>query len=271
MDSGISSGWRADGRWAMIGCCWRMVRLRVHFPVQEWELVGVKTLRSVADYQAVLGYLGNVRRVVVVGSGTLALETVETLRQRSFEVCHLLRHHILWAEVLDATASDLVLQQVEHDGVDVRLAQEVAEIVGIDGRVSGVITRQGQHIPCEMVIIAIGIQLMIHFIQRSGIACGRGVQVDGAMRTSVPDIYAAGDVVETYNPLTKRSGLLGQWFPTIQQARTAAYSTARYPGQQQRGLRHARQLSERHFLVRPRFCLDWFNQRAGLSLLCTAR
>ena len=50
------------------------------------------------------------------------------------------------------------------------------------------------------------------------------MQVDGAMRTSVPDIYAAGDVVETYNPLTKRSRLLGQWFPTIQQARTAAYS-----------------------------------------------
>lgn len=187
-------------------------------------LTGVTTLRTVSDYQAVLGYLGNVRRAVVVGSGTLALETVESLRQRGLAVSHLLRHRVLWAEVLDATASDLVLQQEEHDGVDVRLEQEVAEIAGQDVRVSGVLTRQGQHIPCEMVILAIGIQPDIEYIRRSGIACGRGVQVDAAMRSSVPDIYAAGDVVESYNPLTGRSRLLGQWFPAIQQARAAAYS-----------------------------------------------
>ncbi len=188
------------------------------------QLAGVTTLRSVADYQAVLAYLGKVRRVVVVGSGTLALETVEMLRYRGLQVSHLLRHQILWSEVLDATASDLVLQQEEHDGVDVRLEQEVAEIVGKDGCVSGVVTRQGQHIPCELVLIAIGIQPNIDFIRRGGIACGCGVQVDASMRTSMPDIYAAGDVVESYNPLTGRARPLGQWYPAIQQGRAAAYS-----------------------------------------------
>ncbi len=188
------------------------------------QLAGVTTLRSVADYQAVLAYLGNVRRVVVVGSGTLALETVEMLRYRGLQVSHLLRHQILWSEVLDATASDLVLQQEEHDGVDVRLEQEVAEIVGKDGCVSGVVTRQGQRIPCELVLIAIGIQPNIDFIRRGGIACGCGVQVDASMRTSMPDIYAAGDVVESYNPLTGRARPLGQWYPAIQQGRAAAYS-----------------------------------------------
>lgn len=188
------------------------------------QLAGVTTLRSVANYQAVLAYLGNVRRIVVVGSGTLALETVEMLRHRGLQVSHLLRHQTLWSEVLDATASDLVLQQEEHDEVDVRLEQEVAEIVGRDGYVSGVVTRQGQHIPCELVLIAIGIQPNIDFIRRSGIACGRGVQVDAAMRTSMPDVYAAGDVIESYNPLTGRARPPGQWYPAIQQARAAAYS-----------------------------------------------
>ncbi len=188
------------------------------------QLAGVTTLRSVADYQAVLAYLSNVRRVVVVGSGTLALETVEMLRRRGLPVTHLLRHQTLWSEVLDVTASDLVLQQEEDDGVDVRLELEVAEIVGKDGCVSGVVTRQGQHIPCELVLIAIGIQPNIDFIRCSGIACGRGVQVDAAMRTSMSDVYAAGDVIETCNPLTGRARPLGQWYPAIQQARAAAYS-----------------------------------------------
>lgn len=188
------------------------------------NLVGVTTLRTIANYQAVLGYLQQIRRVVVVGSGTLALESVEVLRQRDYQVSHVLRNQTLWSEVLDPTASDLVLQQERRDGVDLHLSEELAGIVGEQGRVSGVVTTRGVHIPCDMVIIAIGIEPITDFIQQSGIACGRGVRVDGAMRTNVLDIYAAGDVVEMTHPLTGRTRVIGQWYPAVQQARAAAYS-----------------------------------------------
>jgi pSer/pThr/pTyr-binding forkhead associated (FHA) protein len=75
-----------------------------------------------------------------------------------------------------------------------------------------------------MVIIAIGIDPIIGFVKSSGIPCGRGVQVDDAMRTSAPDVYAAGDILETTNAMTQRTRVLGQWYPAIQQARAAAYS-----------------------------------------------
>ncbi len=188
------------------------------------NLPGVMTLRSVADYQEVVARLGTVRRVVVSGSGTLALETIETLRHRGFNVTHLLRRRTLWSEVLDATASDLVLQQERRDGVDVRLEDEIAEISGKNGRVSGVATTSGARISCEMVLVAIGIDPIIDFIKASGIPCGRGVKVDEAMRTSAPDIYAAGDVLETTDPLTGRARVIGQWYPAVQQGRAAAYS-----------------------------------------------
>ena len=199
------------------------------------DLAGVTTLRTVADYQLVQNRLGSVRRVVVAGSGTLALETIETLRHRGFQVVHLLRHRTLWSEVLDATASDLVLQQERRDGVDVRIEEEIAEVTGTKGipldksgdyrgQVTGVVTTGGARIPCDMVIIPIGIDPIIDFIKNSGIPCGRGVQVDSAMRTSAPDVYAAGDVLETTDPMTKRTRVLGQWYPAIQQARAAAYS-----------------------------------------------
>jgi NADPH-dependent 2,4-dienoyl-CoA reductase/sulfur reductase-like enzyme/pSer/pThr/pTyr-binding forkhead associated (FHA) protein len=188
------------------------------------NLPGVMTLRTVADYQDVVGRLGMVRRVVVSGSGTLALETIETLRHRGYNVTHLLRRHTLWSEVLDATASDLVLQQERRDGVDVRLEDEIAEITGKNGRVSGIVTTSGAHIACDMVIIAIGIDPIIDFIKASGIPCGRGVKVDEVMRTSAPDIYAAGDVLETTDALTGRARVIGQWYPAVQQGRAAAYS-----------------------------------------------
>ncbi|HLI09026.1 MAG TPA: FAD-dependent oxidoreductase [Ktedonobacteraceae bacterium] len=188
------------------------------------QLTGVTTLRTVADYQAVLRRLSVVRRVVVSGSGTLALESIETLRHRGYEVTHLLRRRTLWSEILDPVASDLVLQQERRDGVDVRLEEEIVEITGKDGQVCGVVTSRGEPIPCEMVLIAIGIDPLIDFIRQSGIACARGVQVDEAMRTSAPDVYAAGDVLEVRDPASGRARVLGQWYPAIQQARAAAYS-----------------------------------------------
>ena len=188
------------------------------------ELAGVTTLRTVADYQAVVSRLGTARRIVVSGSGTLALETIETLRHRGYQVTHLLRRRTLWSEVLDVTASDLVLQQERRDGVDVRVEEEIAGVTGKHGQVTGVVTTSGARISCELVIIAIGVEPNIDFIKSSGIPCGRGVRVDSGMRTSAPDIYAAGDVLETTDTTTGRTRVIGQWYPAIQQARAAAYS-----------------------------------------------
>ncbi|HEX7737753.1 MAG TPA: FAD-dependent oxidoreductase [Ktedonobacteraceae bacterium] len=188
------------------------------------DLQGVTTLRTVTDYQAVQQRLRQARRVVVSGSGTLALETIETLRHRGFEVTHLIRRRTLWSEILDLTASDLVLQQERRDGVDVHIEDEIAEITGKDGQVRGIVTTAGARIPCELVLIAVGVEPNIDFIKSSGIPCERGVIVDQEMRTAAPDIYAAGDVLETNDNLSGRKRVIGQWFPAIQQARAAAYS-----------------------------------------------
>jgi NAD(P)H-nitrite reductase large subunit len=187
------------------------------------HLAGVTTLRTVTDYQKVLGYLSNVRRVVVVGAGTLAVETIETLRRRGYQVTHLLRHRRLWSEVLDMTASDLVLQQELRDEVDVRYG-EIAEIRGKDGCVTDIITQDGTQIACELVLLCIGIEPCIEVARQAGIFCGTGVRVDGAIRTSAADVYAAGDLTEIVDPLTGQARTTGHWYPAIQQARAAAYS-----------------------------------------------
>jgi NADPH-dependent 2,4-dienoyl-CoA reductase/sulfur reductase-like enzyme len=188
------------------------------------NLVGVTTLRTVDDYKKVLNYLGYVRRVVVIGSGPLALESVEVLFQKGYQVTHLLRYSTLWPEVLDKTASDLVLQQEWRDGVDVRFEEDIAEIVGRSGHVTGVMTRKGALIPCDMVVVAIGIEPILDYLQESGIAFGRGVKVDGSMRANAPDIYAAGDVAEVTNAATGQTHVIGHWYAALQQGRAAAYS-----------------------------------------------
>jgi NAD(P)H-nitrite reductase large subunit len=188
------------------------------------QLAGVMTLRTIPDYQQILQRLAHTRRIVVCGSGTLALESAEGLRHLGYEVIHLLRYTTVWSEILDATASDIVLHEERRAGIEVRTEEEIAEIVGNNGQVAEVITTRGAHIPCDMVLIAIGIEPSIDFVRASGIACGRGIQVDAAMRTSIPNIYAAGDIVETTDPVTGKTRIIGQWYPAIQQAQIAANS-----------------------------------------------
>lgn len=188
------------------------------------ELDGVMTLRTLRDYQRLQERLTTARRVVVCGSGSLALETVETLCGRGFQITHLLRKHLLWSEVLDATASDLVLQEEQRAGVDIHLESAIAHIEGTHGAVTAVVTENGERVPCELVLVAIGIAPHVDYIRASGISCRRGVLVDQYFCTSAPAIYAAGDVVETVHAETNHARLVGQWYPAIQQARSAAYS-----------------------------------------------
>jgi NADPH-dependent 2,4-dienoyl-CoA reductase/sulfur reductase-like enzyme len=187
-------------------------------------LASVFALRTIADFQSVLQALETARRVVVVGAGPVALETVEILHHRAFQVTHLLRGRRAWPGVLDATASNLVLQQERREGVDVCAEEEIVEIVGKQGRVVGVITAHGARIPCDIVLAAIGAEPVIDFISASGIPCGRGVRVDHTMRTGAPDVFAAGDVAEVIDTITGQPRCIGQWYPAIQQGRTAAYA-----------------------------------------------
>lgn len=188
------------------------------------NLAGVVALRTIADFQAVRQWLEMSRKVVVVGSGPVALETVEILHHRGYHVTHLLRGRRLWPAVLDTTASGLVLQQELREGVDVRAGEEIVEIAGNQGRVVGVMTSSGSRIRCDLVIAAIGSEPAIDFIAASGIPCARGVKVDHTMRTGALDIFAAGDVAEVLDSITGQPRCIGQWYPAIQQGRTAAYA-----------------------------------------------
>jgi NADPH-dependent 2,4-dienoyl-CoA reductase/sulfur reductase-like enzyme len=188
------------------------------------KLAGVVALRTLADFQAARQWLETTRRVVVVGSGPVALETVEILHHRGYQVTHLLRGRKVWPAVLDTTASNLVLQQEIREGVDVRGGEEIVEIAGNQGRVVGVVTSSGSRIRCDLVLVAIGSEPVIDFIAASGIPCARGVKVDHTMRTGALDIFAAGDVAEVLDTITGQPRCIGQWYPAIQQGRTAAYA-----------------------------------------------
>ena len=194
-------------------------------PFAGAELSGVMTMRTLQDARAFMEDLrsGRVKRAVVIGGGPLALEWAQGLRARGADVTYILRGREFMAGILDKTGSDLVASRLRAFGCDLRMDEEVAEVLGDkQGRVRAVqLKNSGQKLDAQLVCAAIGIRMNTAFLKGSEIALGKGIPVDEHMRTSAEDVYAAGDIAEVYDPLVGAHRGLGLWEPARLQGRVA--------------------------------------------------
>lgn len=138
-------------------------------------------------------------QAVVVGGGLIGVELVESLHHHGVDVTFLVREPWFWPAALGKEEGDIVAEHLRSHGVDLRLEEEMAEImVDDDGRVRSVRTDQGNDIACQMLGIAIGVVANTEWL--TGVATppaiNRGVMVDRGFRTTLPNVWAAGDCVE---------------------------------------------------------------------------
>jgi len=186
-------------------------------PIKGADQKGVFTLRTLDDALAILDYLENHRQVVVIGGGLLGLEMARALRLREAEVTVIEFFERLLPRQLDLPGATLLKRQIESLGIKVLVNQSTEEILGRD-EVEGVKLKSGEVIAAEMVLIAAGIKPSLELAEQAGLKINKGVLVDDFLRTSHPEIFAAGDVVE------HRGRLYGIIPAAFDQARTASYN-----------------------------------------------
>ena len=189
---------------------------------------GVMTLHNLQDYLSLRRRIPEVDTAVVVGGGTHAIETVMGLLHYGIEVHWLIRSAAFLPRLLDDIASDMVLDAVRNAGVKVYTNTEVLGIVGRVGSVAGVVTDRQKMIPGQLVLTCTGTSPVTTLAETcdTPMLHGRGIYVDAQFRTSVRDVYAAGDVAALKNPLTGRYETQAQWYAaTIQGSTVAAAMT----------------------------------------------
>ena len=190
------------------------------------DLEGVIKLDNLADARRILKFARRRRTAVIVGGGITALELVEGFRARGLKVHYILRGDRYWSNVLDETESRIVEHRLKEEGVQVHYQTELAEILGKRGKVTGVLTTDGKRINCDIVGVAIGIQPRMSIADASGIKTDRGISVDEYLTTSDPDIFAAGDVAQVYDPTVGKAILDSLWGPARKQGYTAGLNMA---------------------------------------------
>lgn len=187
---------------------------------------GVHAYVTLGDHERLDRECRKGQRAVVIGGGLIGIELAEILRHRGLQVTFVIREDWYFPTALDSNESALVAAHMRGHGIDVRLKQGVAAIRRSDaGAVSGVTFDDGSSIPADLVVTAIGVVPNTVWLAGGPIALSPSgaIEVDDALRTSDPNIFAAGDCANvTWPDGSRRPEQL--WYTARDQGRTAGAS-----------------------------------------------
>ncbi|WP_425090409.1 nitrite reductase large subunit NirB [Tropicimonas sp. S265A] len=166
-------------------------------PLPGHDLDGVIAYRDLDDTNRMIDTSAKPgAKAVVIGGGLLGLEAAAGLRMRGMDVTviHIMGH--LMERQLDEAAGYLLRKALTDKGITVMCSANSKEIVGENGKVRALMLDDGTELPCDLLVMAVGIRPNVQLAQEAGLAVGKGIHVDDQMVTSDPDILAVGECVE---------------------------------------------------------------------------
>ncbi len=185
---------------------------------------GVMTLHRLQDYLDLRRRIPEVEEAVVIGGGVHAIETAMGLVHCGVRTHWLIRGDTFMPKMLDQPASQMVLEGVKQEGMQVYTNTEVTGVVGRVGAVAGVVTNRNEMIPCQLVLCCTGTSPSEELAKSCTVPVKfkRGILVNEKLRTSVRDIYAAGDIAALPNPQSGAYETRPQWYSAVLQGRAVA-------------------------------------------------
>jgi NAD(P)H-nitrite reductase large subunit len=183
-------------------------------PISGVEKGGVFTVRGITSADTIISHCSDKKNIVVVGGGLLGLETANSIRRPGMTVTVIELAQWLLHRQLDEAGGTLLKSMLTDRGLDIVLNDSVSSIDGGDS-VERVTLKSGRVIEADCVVISAGIRPSIKLARSAGCSVEKGVLVNDAMETSVPDIYAAGDAAE-------HGGMIyGLWQAAMEQGKCA--------------------------------------------------
>ena len=197
-------------------------------PIPGIDNKGITPLWTIPDMDRIVAAVhGGARRAVVVGGGFIGVEVAENLREQKLDVA-LVEMLPQVLSFLDPDMAAYAHQELLTYGVELHLGDGVASFAEGTGGGLMVTLSSGTQLTADLAVLAIGVRPNTQLAEQAGLAIGptHGVVVDDHLRTSDPDIYAVGDVVEVEQFVTKSRALIPLAGPANRQARIAANNIA---------------------------------------------
>ncbi len=186
------------------------------------DLDGVHYLRLLEDSDQIKAGFARANRVAIVGAGWIGLETAAAARAAGLHVTLLETAHLPLLRVLGPEVAPVIADLHRNHGVDLRCDVNVTELAGVAGAVTAVRLGDGSLVDADLVLVGVGITPNSDLARLAGLDVSNGIDVDEQLRTSDPDIYAAGDVANAYHPRLGRHIRVEHWANARRQGATAA-------------------------------------------------
>jgi len=198
---------------------------------------GVFTFTTFSDAERLAAKVEKGEKAVVIGGGLIGVSVAEALCKRGLEVTIVELKDRILNLILDEPASEIIENIIRQAGVKIITGETVQQILGKndnDGAVGAVVLTNEEELPCNLVVIAIGVVPRTELVAGTEVETNRGILVDKFMRASVPDVYACGDVAEAYDFIIDENRPLPLWPIAHLGGKVAGYNMAgkktEYPG-----------------------------------------
>ncbi|MFM2057356.1 MAG: hypothetical protein RLY71_1741 [Pseudomonadota bacterium] len=188
-------------------------------PMGQFQGPGAFVLRDANDGLAIREYSQQpqVRGALVLGAGLLGIEAAAALRQIGLDVLLLTHSDQVLDRQVDGAASELIISHLQRMGIETRRNTQIETLVrDPEGRLIGARLKDGHTLHAELIVACTGTRADVALAREAGLKVERGIVVDAQMRTSAPDVYAAGDVAEYLGQMP------GLWAIAAEQAEVAA-------------------------------------------------
>jgi NADPH-dependent 2,4-dienoyl-CoA reductase/sulfur reductase-like enzyme len=197
---------------------------RLYAPIPGAELGGVHDFKSLRAAERILDRIrrGEARTALIVGAGFIGMEVALLLASLGVRVTMVGRRGWVMPRMLDPETADIAARAMTARGIDLRLGVEATEFIDRDGAAAGVRLASDEVLTADLYAAATGVKPNVEFLQDSDIATGWGVTVDDHLRTNMPDVWAAGDIVEARDRASGEAYVHAIFPNAVEQARIAA-------------------------------------------------
>jgi NAD(P)H-nitrite reductase large subunit len=200
---------------------------------------GVYNFTTILDTQQIdeAITINKAQKAVVIGGGLIGVSATEALVKRGLKVTIVELKNWILNLIIDKEAARIIETVMQKEGISIIAGRTVQHISGRkdkDETVGGVILDNGTILECDMVVVAVGVIPRTELAAQTDLKLNRGILVGSFMQTSVPNVYACGDVAEAYDFITKTNRVLALWPVARIGGRVAGYNMAgqrcEYPG-----------------------------------------
>jgi len=197
--------------------------------IQGTGTPGVYALRTLADARSITERVPVTRHVILAGGGMLNLKAAFALLERDLTVTMVVTSPEVLSQVMEPDGAALIRDALGRAGLRILTGRSITQIIAGPDGVAGVLLDSGEELPCEIVCIGKGVRPNIEFLTGSRIHADRGVVADEYAACNAPDVYTAGDVAVTFDPITGERMITALWTNAVEMGRCAGRNMAGQP------------------------------------------